>query len=88
MADALGRGFGAARPVVRGGTADARTRVRTRVGACLRGAMGVGTAARRGGSVHVNEYMYIYIYIYMYMCVCVCLLHAYIYVHYSLHLYM
>jgi hypothetical protein len=53
--------FGAARPVVRGGTADARTRVRTRAGTRFRGAMGVGTAARRGGSVHASEYMYRYI---------------------------
>ncbi len=36
-----------------------RTRVRTRAGTRLRGALGVGTAARRGGSVHASEYIYI-----------------------------
>ncbi len=42
--------------------------LRTRAGTRLRGAVGVGTAARRGGSVHVSEYIHI--------CVCVCVLHA------------
>jgi hypothetical protein len=36
-----------------------RARVRTRAGTRLRGAMGVGTAGRRGGSVHASEYIYI-----------------------------
>jgi hypothetical protein len=35
--------------------------LRTRAGTRLRGAVGVGTDARRGGSVHVSEYMYRYI---------------------------
>ena len=38
-----------------------RARVRTRVGTRLRGALGVGTAARRGGSVHASEYRYIHV---------------------------
>jgi hypothetical protein len=55
-----------------------RARVRTFAGTRLRGAMGVGTAARRGGSVHASEYTHIYIR------VCVCVLHAYAYI---IHLY-
>jgi hypothetical protein len=51
------RGFGAARPVV-------RVRVRTRAGTRLRGASGVGTAGRRGGSMHASFYIYI--------CACLC----------------
>jgi hypothetical protein len=61
MADALGRGFDAARPVVRGGTADTRAHVRTRASTRLRGALGVGTAARRGGSIHASEYIHIFV---------------------------
>jgi hypothetical protein len=38
-----------------------RARVRTRAGSRLRGVLGVGTAARRGGSIHASEYMYMYI---------------------------
>ena len=38
-----------------------RARVRTRVGTRLRGALGVGTAARRGGLVHASEYRYIHV---------------------------
>ena len=48
-------GFGVARPVVRGGTADARARCAHVQALALRGAMGVGTAARRGGSSHASE---------------------------------
>ncbi len=36
-----------------------RARLRTRAGTGLRGALGVGTAARRGGSVHASEYIHI-----------------------------
>ena len=60
MADALGRAsmrrgrLCAAAPPM-------RARVRTRVGTRLRGALGVGTAARRGGSVHASEYRYIHV---------------------------
>jgi hypothetical protein len=71
MADALGRAS-----VRRGRLCAAappmRARVRTRAGPRLRGAVGVGTAARRGGSVHASEYIYIR--------VCVCVLHAYTYI--------
>ena len=48
-------GFGAARQVVCGGTADARARCAHVQALALRGAMGVGTAARRGGSSHASE---------------------------------
>jgi hypothetical protein len=48
-------GFDSARPVVRGCTADARARCAHVQALALRGAMGAGTAARRGGSVHVSE---------------------------------
>jgi surface protein len=47
-----------------------RARVRTLAGTRLRGAMGVGMAARREGSVHASEYIY-----YRYVCVCVPRLH-------------
>jgi hypothetical protein len=50
-------------------------RVRTRVGTRLLGAMGVGTAARRGGSVHASEYIHI-------TYVCACVLPACKYIHY------
>jgi hypothetical protein len=59
MADALGRGsmrrgrLCAAAPPM-------RARVGTRAGTRLRGALGVGTAARRGGSIHASEYVYTY----------------------------
>ncbi len=49
-----------------------RARVRTRAGTRLCGAMGVVTAARRGGSVHVSIHICVYM--------CVCLLHAYTYI--------
>ncbi len=79
MAGRARPGFGAVRPVVRGGTADARARVRTRVGTRLRGALGAGMAARRGGSMYASEY------ICTYMCACVC----YTFVHtLSIYLYM
>jgi surface protein len=71
MADALGRAS-----VRRGRLCAAappmRARVRTRAGTRLRGAVGVGTAARRGGSVHASECIYIYV------CVCVLYVHTYI----------
>ncbi len=77
MADALGRAA-----VRRGRLCAAappmRARVRTHAGTRLRGAMGVGTAARRGGSVHVHEYMYIY------MCVCKFYVYTYI-IHLSIY---
>ena len=64
MADALGRAS-----VRRGRLCAAAppmsARVRTRVGTRLRGAVAVGTAARRGGSIHASEYIYISV------CVCV-----------------
>ncbi len=44
-----------------------RARVRTRAGTRLRGALGVGTAGWRGGSIHASEYIYV--------CVCVTRLH-------------
>jgi hypothetical protein len=73
-ADALGRAS-----VRRGRSCPAappmRARVRTRVGTRLLGAMGVGTAARRGGWVHAYE-------IYIYVCVCVAGLHAYMIMYY------
>jgi hypothetical protein len=50
-----------------------RARVRTRVGARLRGALGVGMDARRGGSVHDPN---ICVCIYIYMFVCCTLTHA------------
>jgi hypothetical protein len=43
---------------------------RTRAGTRLRGALGVGTAARRGGSMYVNEYIHM----------CVCKLYVYTYI--------
>jgi hypothetical protein len=58
-----------------------RARVRTRAGTCLRGALGVCTAARRGGSVHAFEYIYIYIYMsntYIYTYVYLCVIRSYI----------
>jgi hypothetical protein len=61
MADALGR---ASERRGRLCAAAPPMRVRTRAGTRLRGALGVGTAARRGGSIHASECMY--------MCVCVC----------------
>jgi hypothetical protein len=41
-----------------------RTRVRTRAGTRLRGALGAGTAGRRGGSIHASEYIHLFV------CVC------------------
>jgi hypothetical protein len=74
MANALGRAS-----VRRGRLCAAappmRARVRTRVGTRFRGALGVGTFARRGGSIHASEYIYISIDVY----VCVTRLH----IHYS-----
>ncbi len=46
-----------------------RARLRTRAGTSLRGALGVGTAARRGGSVHASEYIH--------MSVCVGVTHVF-----------
>ncbi len=57
-----------------------RARVRTRAGTRLRGALGVGTVARRGGSIHASEYVCIYlcaracvtrVHIH-YPCICIC----------------
>ncbi len=73
MADALGRASNAALPVVRGGTADARARAHVSALA-LRGAIGVGTAVRRGGSVHAS--------VYTYMCACVRACVARLHMHY------
>ncbi len=53
MADALGRASMRRGPM--------RSRVRTRAGTGLRGALGVGTAARRGGSMHASEYIFTYV---------------------------
>jgi hypothetical protein len=50
--DALGGAFDAARPVVCD-SAPTRARVRTRGGSFLRGAMGVGMAARRRDSIYI-----------------------------------
>jgi hypothetical protein len=47
-----------------------RARVRPRAGTRLRGALGAGTAGRRGGSIHASEYIYLYV------CVCVCYTHT------------
>ena len=56
-------GFDAARPVVRGGTADARACAHTYRHTRLRGLpRGVRTAARRGDSKHVHDYLCRYIY--------------------------
>jgi hypothetical protein len=52
-----------------------RARVRTRAGTRLRGATGVGTAARRGRSTHASEYIYLF--------VCVCVFQAYTYMIHS-----
>ncbi len=58
MADALGRAS-----VRRGKLCAAalpmRARMRTRAGTRLRGAMGVGTAAQRGGSIHASGCIYL-----------------------------
>jgi hypothetical protein len=56
-----------------------RARVRTRAGTRLRGALGVGTAARRGGSMRVSEYRCIQ----MGACVCYAFIHTI-----SIYLYM
>ncbi len=72
-------GFGAARPVVRGGTADARARAHTcRHSLCA----GPWVWVRpRGGEVR-----YMYPNISIYICVCVCVLHACTYIiHFSVH---
>ena len=53
-----------------------RACVRTRAGTRLRGALGVGTAARRGGSIHASEYRCACVR------VCVCLLQANVYIYY------
>jgi hypothetical protein len=78
MADALGRGFSAARPVVRGGTADARARAHT-----CRHSLAWGLGCRYGRAERRFDTC---IRIYTYVCVCVCVgvrvLHACIYMHY------
>ena len=57
MADALGRASMRRGPLC-AAAPPMRARVRTRAGTRLRGALGVGTAARRGGSIHASEYIY------------------------------
>jgi hypothetical protein len=71
MADALGRASVRRGPLC-AAAPPMRARVRTRAGTGLRGAMGVGSAAPRGGSIHASEYRY--------MCVRVCVLLAYTYI--------
>jgi hypothetical protein len=56
-----------------------RRRVPTRAGTRLLGSLGVGSAARRGGSTHATRYICIRICKYIYTSVCVCVLHAYTY---------
>jgi hypothetical protein len=64
MADALGRGFDAARPVVRGGTADARAHAHTCRHSLARGlGCRYGQPEGRFGTC---------IRIYIYLCACVC----------------
>jgi hypothetical protein len=58
MADALGRAS-MRRGRLCAAAPPTRARVRTRAGTRLRGALGVGTAARRGGSMHASEYLHI-----------------------------
>jgi hypothetical protein len=69
MADALGRAFVWCGPLC-AAAPPMCARVRTRAGTRLRGAMGVGTAARRGGSMYATEFLYIY--------VCVCVTRVYV----------
>jgi hypothetical protein len=80
MADALGRASVRRGPLC-AAAPPMRARVRTRAGTRLRGAMGVGMAAWRGGSIHAFEYMYVRV------CVCVCyttyLIHLSVYVRIS-----
>jgi hypothetical protein len=49
-----------------------RARVRTRANTRLRGALDVGIAGRRGGSMHASEHICIYM--------CTCVFHAYTYI--------
>jgi hypothetical protein len=56
-------GFGAARQVVCGGTADARARAHTCRHSLARG-LGAGMATQRGGSIRLSKYTFI--------CVCAC----------------
>jgi hypothetical protein len=61
-------GLDAARPVVRGGSADARARARARAGTRLCEAMGIAMAARRRDSTYVRFVIYIHLsYICMYI---------------------
>ena len=72
MADALGRGFGAARPVVRGGIADARARAHT-----CRHSLARGLGCRYGRAEgRFDTCIRIHRYINMYVCV----FHAYTYI--------
>jgi hypothetical protein len=73
MADALGRGFGAAQPVVRGGTADARARAHT----CRHSLAPRGLGCRYGRPEGRFDTC-IRMYMYMCVCVCVCVTRAYI----------
>ncbi len=84
-AAALGRGFDAARPVVRGGTADARARAHICRHSLARGlGCGYGRAEGRFGTCIG---IYIYIYIYIYTCVRVCVTRVYIHTS-SIYLYV
>ncbi len=62
MADALCRGSVRCGPLC-AAAPPMCARVRTREGTRLRGALGAGTVARRGGSKRVSECIYIYIYV-------------------------
>jgi hypothetical protein len=72
VADALGRAL-LRRGRLCAAVPPMRACVRTRAGTRLRGALGVGTAARRGGSIHVSEFI-VYIYV---LCICMCIIYAY-----------
>ena len=61
MADALGRAS-MRRSLLCVAAPPMRACVRTRAGTRLRGALGVGTAGRRGGSIHASKCIYIHKY--------------------------
>jgi hypothetical protein len=56
------RGFDAARGLLYAAAPPMRARVRTRAGTRLRGGLGVGTAGRRGGSIHASLNLYMCVY--------------------------
>jgi hypothetical protein len=68
MADALGRASVRRGPLC-AAAPPMRARDRTRAGTRLRGASGVGTAGRRGGSIHASEYMYMSFHVCLRVCV-------------------